>query len=559
MLSEATTRWVMPPLGGWHNVAGIVLAVLFLLYLRRSHSSEDSTGAPPQLGERIPFLSNSIQLATDTEAFWNRALRTMRSLNTEILRFRLGWRRVYLVVGENKTNPLFRVNTGLTSHYIITLFTDVMFGPTEKDAARLAADVSGRGKEPIPGTEHVEDRLWTKWHHIFAENLMRTQPTNDLAAWFFTRFIARTNDRFPLDKPTDVLIWKFLQRHQTECAARAFIGDLIFDTNPDYLDSLAEYELAIMPVALGPPRWLNPNPHRARDRWLDINRRYFASALPSYDWDSAPKNGWDPVLGSPLIRSLARWGLDAGFTVQTIAGMCGQQVSNQNSNSVPAAAWSLMGALTCPDPALLPNLRREAKAAVTGGQQPFFDLQKLLNSPWLQAVYTETLRLRVVFSIVRDAERDTEIDGFAIPRGAIVQAPIPLAHRHSAAWGDAEGRHPPDEFWPGRHLSPKTGPKSGEDDKGGDMEFAVGGGSGSQTSGYWFPYGGGITMCPGRHFAKQEIIGTLALFLVRFDIEVVGWVMPDETPSDREAQNGKSFAVCRPDRDLKVRITRRRD
>ena len=51
----------------------------------------------------------------------------------------------------------------------------------------------------------------------------------------------------------------------------------------------------------------------------------------------------------------------------------------------------------------------------------------------------------------------------------------------------------------------------------------------------------------------------MALFLVRFDIEVVGWVMPDETPSDREAWNGKSFAVCRPDRDLKVRITRRCD
>ena len=44
-------------------------------------------------------------------------------------------------------------------------------------------------------------------------------------------------------------------------------------------------------------------------------------------------------------------------------------------------------------------------------------------------------------------------------------------------------------------------------------------------SGAWIPYGGGQRMCPGRHFAKLEIIGTFALLIDKYDIELT---MPKE-------------------------------
>jgi len=34
------------------------------------------------------------------------------------------------------------------------------------------------------------------------------------------------------------------------------------------------------------------------------------------------------------------------------------------------------------------------------------------------------------------------------------------------------------------------------------------------------PYGGGLKMCPGRFYAKQEIIVAAAMFLTKFDIEL---------------------------------------
>ncbi|KAK3329256.1 cytochrome P450 [Apodospora peruviana] len=553
MLSNLTLSPVLKEVG-WYNAIGVLL-VLFILWSVYRFNGDD--GGPPRLRETIPFLSNLVDMARDTGAFWNRALKTMQSLDTEILRFRLGRRQFYLVMGDKKTNVLFRPNTGLVKHQSTIRLSKVMFGPTKKDMARLAADVSGRNKEPLPGTEHVDERLWITWHHIFAENLSRAQPTGDIAAMFFDNFTARIRELIPeVGKPADLLVWKFVRRHQTECAGRALSGDLIFDTNPDLLDAMADYELAILPIAFGPPRWLNPRPHRARDRWLSMTRRFMAEALETYDWDSPEAKSataWEPVLGSPLIRSLARWLLDAGFDVQTIAGACGQQIPNQNSNTVPATAWCIMDALMCPDPELLPNLRREAEALVVVDSETgkrALDVQKLQGNsssptPWHQAVYAETLRLRSGLPITRHAVRDTEIDGFPVPKGSMVQAPVPIAAL-SAVW-DVEG-HPAEEFWPRRHL---TASQTADGVK--TVEFALG-----SRSGYWFPYGGGIGICPGRHFAKQEIIGTLALLLAQFDFEVVGWVMPDgESRSDRGARNGNGFAVYQPDRDLKVRMTRR--
>ena len=39
-------------------------------------------------------------------------------------------------------------------------------------------------------------------------------------------------------------------------------------------------------------------------------------------------------------------------------------------------------------------------------------------------------------------------------------------------------------------------------------------------AGAWIPFGGGHRMCPGRHFAKVEIIVTFAMICTMFDIEL---------------------------------------
>ncbi|KAK0609450.1 cytochrome P450 [Immersiella caudata] len=499
--------------------------------------------------ETIPFISNTVAVVRDPPAFWARTLKTMQRLKTEIVQFRLNFVPVYVVVGEQKVNVLFRLNTGFSTQRIHNLFSNAMFGPTDRDKARFAADVTGIENKPVPGSEHIEDRLWVTLHNVIPhEHLLRIKPSTDLANWFFDRFIARTTELFPLGKPTEMLIWDFLKYNQTETAGRALHGNLVFDMNPGYIDAMLKYDLSAVPVAFGPPRWVNPQPYIDREAFLNMTRRYMAKALPLFDSSSsaATSPDWDPTFGSPFTRSIIRWGLEASLDTQTIAGICGAQISIQNANSVPASAWCIMAALTVPDPELLPNLRSESLAAFSGLGKKTFDVQKLVSSPWLQAIYTEVLRLRAIHSVIRDCDKDTVLDRTNIPKGAMVYAPMPIAH-NNPIWG-VEG-HPPEDFWPRRHLTAAVAPDGTK-----TWEFAVG----SSRSGYFFPYGGGLTMCPGRNFAKQEIIGTLVIFLMQFEVEVVGWVMHDGvTVSERPAEGGVGMVVCQPDRELKVKVTRR--
>lgn len=57
-------------------------------------------------------------------------------------------------------------------------------------------------------------------------------------------------------------------------------------------------------------------------------------------------------------------------------------------------------------------------------------------------------------------------------------------------------------------------PKTVEDDK--EAKAVTAG-----TQGYYFPYGGGTKICPGRHFAKQGMMSAVAVFLREFDVELI--------------------------------------
>lgn len=67
-------------------------------------------------------------------------------------------------------------------------------------------------------------------------------------------------------------------------------------------------------------------------------------------------------------------------------------------------------------------------------------------------------------------------------------------------------------------------------------------------------------ICPGRHFAKQEILIAIAAILYKFDFEMVEWRTLDGKKSDRPAQDDRNFAgviAMPPDRDLRMRWKRR--
>ena len=132
---------------------------------------------------------------------------------------------------------------------------------------------------------------------------------------------------------------------------------------------------------------------------------------------------------------------------------------------------------------------------------------------------------------------------WTFPKNSMITIISHTAAMDKTVWssgGDGDP-HPPDKFWAERFLiyphEIKSGPSSinpldrkeeqatdasaAEADKlSQDPIFSM---QGLSTG--WIPYGGGSRMCPGRHFAKQEILITIAILFTTFDIEL-------RTPAD---------------------------
>lgn len=216
-----------------------------------------------------------------------------------------------------------------------------------------------------------------------------------------------------------------------------------------------------------------------------------------------------------------------------------------NANSVEAAAWFIVEMLR--DPELLNRIQAEVaetKYSADADTKELFDLDKLCSMPVAQSTYAEVLRLRVSALISRRAKYDMDFDGWTIKKGERVSAAAISRHQDSASWntGTEDDPHPVTEFWADRFLVYPNDPLSGplkspatvgtstavsEENESDKPKFTTAG-----LTNTFMPYSGGARLCPGRHFAKQEIILTAAATISAFEIELrtpEGWVPKMDT------------------------------
>ena len=196
------------------------------------------------------------------------------------------------------------------------------------------------------------------------------------------------------------------------------------------------------------------------------------------------------------------------------------------------------------DPKLLLNVRSAIENSRIGSGPGIldFDFAKLCSEPLLQSIYVETLRLHVASFVFRGPDRkDLDLGGWRIPRDSAILVSSYSAQTDPKVWNVSDDPHcpPADMFWARRFL---------EETKGKEPEFSLKG-----RSAAWIPYGGGQKICPGRHFAKQEMIVSLAILLTLFDIEMID-------ASARIPENdmaGLGFGALWPKSAMPVRMRRR--
>lgn len=171
-------------------------------------------------------------------------------------------------------------------------------------------------------------------------------------------------------------------------------------------------------------------------------------------------------------------------------------------------------------------------------------IDPLCRMPLLQSMYAETLRLYVALFSVRSASHNSfAFCDFQILKNELLAVDSHVAAMDSNVWNTgtslvgADPPHPLNRFWAHRFLVSPDDPTSGPlrahatEPKASVPEPSTSlHGNNAKASphftmdglaGAWVPYGGGNRQCPGRNFAKLEIIVGFALVLSTLEIELL--------------------------------------
>lgn len=182
------------------------------------------------------------------------------------------------------------------------------------------------------------------------------------------------------------------------------------------------------------------------------------------------------------------------------------------SNTVPATFWTLLDLYSRPE--LLEEIRDEVRSkalTVTGDGTHHIEIGALRSDcPLLLSTFQEILRTRTISSPARVVMKDTLLaDKYLLKAGSLVTMPAAQIGSRPEVWGETQRDFDPRRFM--KTDSSKT--QSGERE--------------ARRVGAFMTFGVSPNICPGRHFACSEVLGMVAMMILRYDIVPVdGWVMP---------------------------------
>jgi len=252
------------------------------------------------------------------------------------------------------------------------------------------------------------------------------------------------------------------------------------------------------------PTIICPKAYKGREDTIQALKKYFAA-------------GGHHSAGH-LVRGIHTYTAKYGLSYEDMARFELATVIAMLVNTLPSAFWMLY--YIYKQPVLLAELRTEIAAIVHEGRDTsgvrtrtigVKDLKAscpLLNSTWM-----EVLRHHADGSSFREVTADTVLENkYLLKKGNVVQMPAIVIHNDQRVWGpDAAS------FNAYRHLGMEHARKvkagSGGVLSGEQAQMK------SQTApGAFRAFGGGQTLCPGRHFVTTELLSLTAMMILRFDI-----------------------------------------
>ncbi|KXX74860.1 Cholesterol 7-alpha-monooxygenase [Madurella mycetomatis] len=484
-------------------VAGAWLVAVYI-FLRALLSFTQDPREPQTIENGIPFLSPILAMMSKKAKFYSE----MRDkYHLPIYTLRMPGSRIYVV---NSTSLIPVVQRQ---------FRVLSFNALE---ASIAQDVLGVSKpvHEIISRDVSRDEGYLMSFPKYIHPAVHAGPHLDAMNKKAVEVLADSLDKHAKN-PDGSLRVKMFQwiRHELMLATT----DSVYGPHNPFRDPKMEeawfkFEPKIIMFALKMfPPILAKEAYRAREFMVKVWERYFAAEAYKH--------------GSKLVQTRTEINEDFEIPLMQTARIEVGGGTAILSNTLPSTFWMIFHIYS--NPTVLQDIRDEVSKGVTtapDGTQAI-DLAFVKGScPVLLSTFQEVFRVNSIGVSTRFALEDHLLDGkYLLKKGSTVMIPAHVQHSDPQLWGETVH-----EFDHKRFLR----------------------GSGKRHNPIaWRGFGGGTTLCPGRHFATTEILLFSALMVLRFDVHPVRgeWVKPSVSNTPLVA------AMPAPDFDLEVEIRPRDD
>ncbi|KAK5113202.1 hypothetical protein LTR62_003538 [Meristemomyces frigidus] len=501
-----------------------------------SNSKVRTARAPPLIPYAIPVLGSTITFSNQRiGTFWTWLRNQAQRYSQDAFSIMLSGTRTHFIFSEAGVSAIFKSRQLSRARLDQQLGTNVL-GMAQVDAARA-----------FP--YDVEEKEKSTTARIHSENLLSSKAVDELTKKFMETLTTQLDDDDQLNEGAVVELYDWLWQHIFRSSTTAFCGSKLLDMFPDFDKDYRTWEDGMLGMLFGTPRMFAKKSYAARDATVGKLEKWLQTGYQNLPQAVDNDENWEPNFGAKVMRKRHDFYAQQDLSPHAQAGSDLIFLAGILSNATPATGWLLLHILS---PTSAPNLHTSIMTELRSCHRAdnTLDIPALTRLPRLNSAFHEVLRFYTDVLILRQVDSSVVLGGIhSVKQNEQVMAPSWLTHRNPEFFPN------PEVFDPERFLL--------HNEVTGKLSYSASG-----LGGKYFPFGGGHYMCPGRTFAKQEVLGSIAVLLLNFEIEFVAFTQAFEGESLPVGKDAKVFPrmkrgyagnqVVGIEGDMRVRIKRKK-
>lgn len=477
------------------------------LGLKKYNALSGSPQEPPTVFFGLPFLGSLYGLLSRGVSYYE----TIRDqVKQSVYTTWIVSQKFYIITSPELISKVNRKQQVISSNgpFIETVYGKIL--SLDKSSLEILSSPSKNGKSLVKDSHDMYHTILKPGHTVMEKMLFDTLSK-------FPGHFHSSMAQFGSDNPIDLM--SLLRTSVGMAMADALYGPTNpFSADSSLMDDFWNFEDGIMMLVMNIfPSWTAPKAVRGRERMVEAFRSHGRRLRDD------PSTGGISGLVTQTRDLHQRYECSEDHTARAELGL----FLGLTTSLVPALFWLVGKVSSWDEGRLLDAIRNELIPVIQSmeegkkGNSPGRLAQSLSIStirakcPLYMSTIREVLRFTAAgiaaFEVLEDTVLESSQGGrqrlHHLKKGAALQIPATAIHTDESVWGTDAA-----EFVPQRFMAPDSRSKVHP------SAFRA--------------FGGGSTLCPGRHIAEDMMLGMAAVVLTEFDLRFVGPVgLPDPNRS----------------------------